>query len=340
MSKLFKLKEWLTVADAARHLSIVFDEAVIEADVLRLALDGRFRLSVYFVNYTKARCGKVVQYSREKMKAAIDSGNLPEDLKWHTWPPGAMASLRPDLPPEEAEKEHIMLMSLRIASDRYLTLSDEVTTLKGVWDLPMIGSERLDIEHQYQRLTGGPDVTLQGLDGAFVEGPDGQVCQLQQSYDDNEYQSGSSAQLEKLKQRITDNNIGVAEAEELLSQHKEMRRDFLKTRDSKNQKDNYHPAGGLPEDSVLVVRTEALAELEQAIRSSEGVETCEKTEKPLTTRERNTLLKIIGALCKAQELDLSKPYKAAESIKSNLELMGSSMSIETIAAKLEEAKKS
>ena len=59
-SKLFKLKEWLTVPDAARHLSIVFGEEVSEADVLRLALDGHLKLSVYFVNYAKASCGKVV----------------------------------------------------------------------------------------------------------------------------------------------------------------------------------------------------------------------------------------------------------------------------------------
>lgn len=38
MGKRFNLlKEWLTVADAARHLSIVFGEDVTEADVLRLA---------------------------------------------------------------------------------------------------------------------------------------------------------------------------------------------------------------------------------------------------------------------------------------------------------------
>lgn len=40
MSKLFKLKEWLTMGDAARHLSLAFGENVTEADVFRLALDG------------------------------------------------------------------------------------------------------------------------------------------------------------------------------------------------------------------------------------------------------------------------------------------------------------
>jgi hypothetical protein len=265
MGKLFNLKEWLTVADAARHLSIVFGEDVAEADVLRLALDRQLRLSVYFVNHAKARCGKVVRYNEAELMAAIASGNLPTDLKWHTWPPGAMATLRPDMPPEDAEKSTTMLMSLRIDDDRYLTLSDEITTMRGVWDLPMIGNERLDIEHEYQNLTGGPAVTLQGLDGAFVEGRDGQLCQLQEDFDDNEYQAGSSAQLEKLKQHIAENNIEATEAESLLNLHKEDRKKYLEKKKSQPKLNNYYPASSIPSDGVLVVRTDALREFEASI---------------------------------------------------------------------------
>ncbi|MBP7483504.1 MAG: hypothetical protein KA788_13290, partial [Lacunisphaera sp.] len=68
MGKLFNLKEWLTVADAARHLSIAFGEEVAEADVLRLALDGQLRLSVNFVNGATARCGKIVPIDEAKYK--------------------------------------------------------------------------------------------------------------------------------------------------------------------------------------------------------------------------------------------------------------------------------
>ena len=65
-----------------------------------------------------------------------------------------------------------------------------------------------------------------------------------------------------------------------------------------------------------------------------------ESERPISTRERNTLLKIIRALCVAQDLDLSKPYKAAEVIKTQLEKSGDTMDDETIAKKLIEAKKS
>lgn len=66
MTKLFKLKKWLTVPDAARHLSIVFGEEVREADLLRLALDGHLKLRVNFVNHARARCGEVasIEYAK------------------------------------------------------------------------------------------------------------------------------------------------------------------------------------------------------------------------------------------------------------------------------------
>ena len=54
MSKLLKLKEWLTVPEAARHLSALFEEELGEADVLRLALDGHLMLSIFFVNAVPA----------------------------------------------------------------------------------------------------------------------------------------------------------------------------------------------------------------------------------------------------------------------------------------------
>lgn len=62
-SKLFELKEWLTVPEAARNLSTMFGEDVGEADVLQLALDGRLKLSVLFLNDTNAvKIGRLVSF--------------------------------------------------------------------------------------------------------------------------------------------------------------------------------------------------------------------------------------------------------------------------------------
>lgn len=273
MGKLFNLKEWLTVADAARHLSIVFGEDVTEADVLRLALDGRLRLSVYFVNHAIALCGKVVPWEETDWWLFPDSDDFPwgrvmkragQATTEECRPcPRKLEALLNQIPETERGNYYPMMRDLNIDGERFLKRSDDVTTLRGVWDLPMIGAEQLDIEHQYQDLTGGPGVTLLRLDGAFVEGRDGQICQLQEDFDDNEYQAGSSAQLERLEEHIASNGIEGAEAESLLNRHKEQRKEFLEKRWAKPAEENYYPAAGLPKDAVIVVRTEALREFER-----------------------------------------------------------------------------
>lgn len=279
MGKLFNLKEWLTVADAARHLAIVFGEDVTEADVLRLALDGRLRLSVYFVNHAEARCGKVVTWDETDWWLFPDSDDFPggrvmkrggQSTTNESRPcPQKLEALFNEIPETERGKYYPIMRELNIDGERFLALSDDVTTLRGVWDLPMIGGEQLDIEHKYQMLTGGPSVTLQTLDGAFVEGREGQICQLQEDYDDNEYQAGSKAALEKLKHRFAEmmaldpSEEGAAEAEALLNRHDEDRKKFLEKRKVRPAKENYYPAGGLPKDAVIVVRTDALREFER-----------------------------------------------------------------------------
>ena len=66
--KLLKLRDWLSVPEAARHLSILLGDEVTEAHVLRFALDGRLTLSVDFVNATPARSGKVITPADAKRK--------------------------------------------------------------------------------------------------------------------------------------------------------------------------------------------------------------------------------------------------------------------------------
>lgn len=275
--KLFKLKEWLTVPEAAKHLSTVLGEEVSVADILRIALDGHLKLSVYFVNYAKARCGKVVSY---------------EEVEWY---PSDYISIDKSLIPDKFKDKEIkeirLMKSLNIDDHRYLNLEDGVTTIRGVWDLSMVGNERLDVEHEYQNLTDGPEVTLQGLDGAFVENEDGVMCQIQESFDQNEYISGSAAQLEKIKEHIASNNIEKEKAKELLSLHKKNREEYLNKREKKNPSDDYYPAGGLPRDSVLVVRVQALIDLQERLSREES-----EKKKPLDLRGERTYLNIIGAL--------------------------------------------
>ena len=328
MGKLFNLKEWLTVSETARHLTIVFGEEVNDADVLRLALDGRLRLSVYFVNHAHARCGHVVGR---------------DGVVWYG--PGGEPSSEPhelQFPGKEKSTTTLvaMMMSKDIGGGRFLNLQDEISTLSGIWDLPMIGAEYIDVEHAYQNLVGGPPVTLQNLDGVFVEGKDGTICQLQVSFDDNEYQDGSLAALEKIKRRISRDGLQGDEAQKLLDKHREQRKTYLAERRSREKSLDYHPAGGLPEDGVLVVTTEALREFEGAF----GDETpAQQESNDLSETERNSLLKMVyGMAVSAYQYSPNSKKNSATgdnkgSIAADLASMGLDLDSDTIRKFIKEA---
>jgi hypothetical protein len=311
LKKLFTLKKWLTLQEAARHLAIVFGEEVCEADVLRLALDGHLKLSVNFVNHARAFKGNVVPIEEAEY----------EEFPWEFFP-------KIPIPDEHKGKPIRVMKGINLDGKRVLNLGKDVMSLDGVYDLAMLGNERIDVEHQYQMLTNGPSVTLQGLDGAFVIGDANTMYQIIESYDENEYQAGSIGHLRELEQEILLKKIKPEKAKELLAKHKEDRKAFLakanERRDAGCDSSNYHPAGGLPDDSVMVVRTDALREFEQTIN-----EDSVSADKPLNTNERNTLLTIIAALCDYSAID-PKARGSATQIASMTAELGAPVTDETI----------
>lgn len=351
MSKLFKLKEWLTIPESAKHLSIVFGEKVKDTDVFRLALDGHLKLSVNFVNKARVKIGRIVGWmdtewhlfprppgmpleirdSNTGFDLVIERNLAPEIRDSNTINSESIKEMPRDLiekwmkiPEKDRLGYYPMLDGLNIDGERFLTLEKEVKTIDGVWDLPMIGGERLDIEHFYQMLTGGPAVTLETLDGAFVEKPGGVMCQFQEDFDDNEYQPGSKALLRKLEEHIAIKKIKGAEAQKLLDMHKEARKVFMKERESRPNAHNYYPAGGLPEDAVIVVRTAALREFEESINNTPA-----NTEKPLTATERNSLLTVIAGLCDYSDIK-HQGRGAANQIAKMTEEIGAPVTDDTI----------
>lgn len=256
-SKIFKLKKWLTLPDAAKHLSNVCNEEITEADILRLALDGHLKLSVNFVNHTKALCGSVVGY---------------EDVEWISYS-AESDHKTPYFLVEEKGGASYYKGVVQIDDTRFLNLSDEVATIQGTWDLPMIGCEQLDIEHKYQELTSGPAVTLQNLGGAIVEGHDGVMCQLQERFNDSDFNDVMRDIEERVKHRIANHDIGEMGPEKALGLLEEFKNKSFEKKRSQSNSDSYYPAAGLPQDSVLVVRTEALREFEQFIADNETEKT-------------------------------------------------------------------
>lgn len=204
MKKLFKLKQWLTLEQAAHHLSGVCGEPVSEADVLRLGLDGHLKLSVYFVNHARARRGVVV--SLEETETCIFAHDVNSPLRDML---SALPRVRGFESKQQLPREVVQglrdgslfhcVMDIPIRDGQFLHLADKVESISGVWDLPLIGAERLDVEHAFQQLTGGPEVTLTVLDGTFVENVAGEIAQIQDRFDSPEMREIRQEAIDKLK---------------------------------------------------------------------------------------------------------------------------------------------
>lgn len=221
MSKLFKLKEWLTVAEAAKHLSVVFGEEVAESDVLRFALDGRLRLSVYLAGSVRAWRGRISAYGDPTDAVQISN----------------FATVQTEI-------------GIRVSTTRILKVERYLVQLVGLCDLMMIGNERNFVDDKFRSFVGWSTGRSFNGEGAFlaIAGADG-VYALQGSPDDK-----AIIPLPRMPW------------------HPE----------------GYIPAVGLPEDSSIVVRTDALRDLEESMTKA-----AENGEKSLGTTERETLLKLV-----------------------------------------------
>lgn len=146
MSKLFKLKRWLTLPVAANHLTTVFRQEVSEADILRLALDNRLELSVVFVGRVMASLCKPVDYSEVKYDEV------------------------PNMNGDGILRLPIGGQIVTEANGGLLQSQEKVFHLENdePYGLTMMGGERGDIEYRYWTLVGGPQIETTNLNGTFV----------------------------------------------------------------------------------------------------------------------------------------------------------------------------
>jgi hypothetical protein len=84
------------------------------------------------------------------------------------------------------------------------------------------------------------------------------------------------------------------------------------------------PIGTLPDNAVFVVRIDSLTKMLASLSTDNP------PEKPLETKERNTLLTIIAVLCKEAKLDYKAAAKTAGFIQSTAAGMGVSIGETTI----------
>ncbi len=300
VSKLLKLKEWLTVEEAAKRLSITVGEEVTEADILRLTLDGHLTLSVYFVNHAKGRPFTIEPYDKE---ASILEATR-EFVKDRPLLSDQLAALNEFVLHNRGEILPNGREMMVIGGD-----DQSCTRLEGVWDLLMLGAERLDVEHLYQSITGGPEVELICLGGPMVASWDrSQHFQVVDSYTVDrrapkpQPPSAQPKISKKMRESLDSLNQILGPVTVTPPEKEEPPRWDYET--------YYHPAAGLPEGSVFVVRTSALRDLEAKLLSDEVPQ-----EKPLHPSERRSAGQIIAALAAMAGLDLSAPYAADETLR-------------------------
>lgn len=253
--KLFALKKWLSIADAAKRLSASFGEEVTEADIFRLALDGELRLSAEIYGFVHARKAEIVDLAQAKRKELPD---LSDSGKIERFIAGTVFKDGEDWMVIEPQKDYV--------------------TIDGVFDLMMIGGERSHILSLYQETAHNTDVSFVHLDGSFVRDSEWVYCLYERELD------------KKTKEYV------------------------------------YYPMNGIPEYSNLVIRKDELVRFENSLNDAD--------DKPLSNRERNTLLTIIAALCKEAKIDYRSASKAANLIQDIAASLGASIGESTIEGHL------
>ncbi|SFT48188.1 hypothetical protein [Halomonas saccharevitans] len=182
-SKLYSLKEWLTLDDAASHLTSVLAEQVTVSDILQLAIQKRLKLSVNLISGTYANKGVI----RDITEARVLLCPAGHPLSW----------MRGDEPATRLEKKLRAIGVIRagdiekldeeirtavadhrvealhvgegISETEVVEFEQGVQMLSGIYDLPMLSLEKSLVEEMYYPRVGGPDIDPWGLEGVWLE---------------------------------------------------------------------------------------------------------------------------------------------------------------------------
>lgn len=258
MIRLFKLKDWVTLDDAARHLSSVLAEEVRRVDILQFAVEGQLTISVNVAHGGTARQGKIVPRSAVPVAKGLPrpkKGSLDVDDDYEV-PLG--------IPLDSGEF---------IVFDQKLEDKDGGARIEGVWDVPMIGDDRLAVEREFHDAMGIPRRDATTLDGAFISRP---------NHDEREVWQV----LSKSTRRKTNPEwLRRKHAGESLEGFKQVL----------DEEEAFYYPGDLPDGSFLVVRSDELQRfLSEAVDDSGAVRSAEATG--MKARERNAWQAMVGAL--------------------------------------------
>lgn len=281
MSQLTEFKKFYTVPEAAQWLTNALiknnTNVITEADLFQLALDGHLKLSVNFVNRAMARRTKAVTWEETewlllpRLFPRLDSDEpAPTELLLGTDKcPPKLKKMMEDIPADK-RKNFLPILLQHDIDNKLLALDQCLTEITGIWDLPMVGSEQLDVEYQYQQFTGGPVVTKKLMQGVYLKSEDGVLYQLQEFV--LPPTDESKAELDDLLDYITSNNIKRCDAIVLLEKHhakpENDRKEWVIP--PKELISFYGPAAALPADCVFVVRNQALLDFQKLSKENDA----------------------------------------------------------------------
>ena len=202
---LYSLKEWLTIPAAATHLTTCFGEEVTEADVLQFGLDEHLELSVKLLNPIVAWPGRVEPPDPDRLQS-----------QWNLRIGRKLLLVFAD--PEDfglaSDEEKVEFLGNGVVS-AFVESEKVRIRMEGVWNLPMVGDERLAVEQRLRFINGGLTVSRSdaGSGHTFVNRSDGLWCALlRPGPEDRCYQNGAFPEgavfvvrrtaLEDLKTRV------------------------------------------------------------------------------------------------------------------------------------------
>ncbi|MDP1664498.1 MAG: hypothetical protein Q8L79_05155 [Methylobacter sp.] len=148
-----------------------------------------------------------------------------------------------------------------IGEEGSLILQDkEWVSIIGLLDVPMFQGNYFEVEKMLWNMTGKTSAKRPGCYKAFLEGDDGIIFQLKDSFNISEYQAGFREKLKEQRRQNAINNTSKENSELLLSMIEEERISGLKIQ-------SQYQGSTLPKDGEFVIRSKVLDELKQRFTS-------------------------------------------------------------------------
>jgi hypothetical protein len=205
--KLSRLKKWLTLEDAAKFLSLLISEEITTAGLLQVALQGDLTLSINLVNRHYALLGPKVSLQDARLfkisvKESMTPGASPEIKKSDelqgpeknvfldalmgktlqnyysasdsTEEYGQITSKLSKSAAGQSKADFVIYFEGDALPDYSGVLEFDrkiVHKITGIWDLPMVGSETLEIEDAFYSEIDGPEIDRMKLCGVMLKHP-------------------------------------------------------------------------------------------------------------------------------------------------------------------------